>query len=82
LEITVPDIQFDSFGEPLSRGHLIDVKPQGRASRWTMWAGTTVFWSLVVAILSARVFYFDPDFAAKFSQVAKLTRSVAAVFGV
>jgi hypothetical protein len=34
--------------------------------------GTGLFWSLVVAILSARVLYFDPDFAVKFGQFAAL----------
>jgi len=76
------DDQFDSFGEPILRGHLGDVKPQGRAARWTMRAGTVLFWSLVVAILSARALYFDPDFATKFDQLAALSHSVRTMLGV
>jgi hypothetical protein len=77
----MPNVQFDSFGEPLpgDRGGLAE--PQGNASRWMLRVGTGLFWSLVVAILSARVLYFDPDFAAKFGQVAALFRPIATMFG-
>ena len=44
--------------------------------------GTGLFWSLVVAILSARVLYFDPDFAAKFGQLAALLRPISTMLGV
>jgi hypothetical protein len=76
------DNQSDSFREPILRGHLGDVKPRGRTARWTMRAGTVLFWSLVISILSARALYFDPDFATKFSQLTPLSRSVRAMLGV
>jgi len=77
----MPDVQFDSFGEPLPDSRVFAAKPQGSASRWMLRAGTGLFWTLVVAILSARVLYFDPDFAAKFGQVAALLRPIATMFG-
>jgi hypothetical protein len=76
----MPDVQFDSFGEPLR--DALATRPQGQASRWMLRVGTGLFWSLVVAILSARVLYFDPDFASKFGQMAALFRSIPTMFGV
>jgi hypothetical protein len=78
----MPDVQFDSFGEPLPGDRTGLAQPQGNASRWMLRVGTGLFWSLVVAILSARVLYFDPDFAAKFGQVAALFRPLATMLGV
>jgi hypothetical protein len=77
----MPDVQFDSFGEPLPDSRVFAAKPQGGASRWMLRAGTGLFWLLVVGILSARVLYFDPDFASKFGQVAALFRPIATMFG-
>ncbi len=78
----MPDVQFDSFGEPLPDSRVLAARPAGNASRWMLRIGTGLFWSLVVAILSARVLYFDPDFAAKFGQVAALFRPIATMLGV
>jgi hypothetical protein len=78
----MPDTQFDSFGEPLRGDRLGPAQPQGNVSRWTLRIGTGLFWSLVVAILSARVLYFDPDFAAKFGQLAALLRPISTMLGV
>jgi hypothetical protein len=77
----MPDVQFDSFGARLPDGGTGPVEPQGNASRWMLRVGTGLFWSMVVAILSARVLYFDPDFASKFGQLAALFRPLSAMFG-
>ena len=77
----MPDVQFDSFGEPLRDDRALATKPQGQASRWMLRVGTGMFWTLVVAILSARVLYFDPDFASKFGQMAALFRPISTMLG-
>ena len=76
------DTKFDSFGEPLAKGLTSDSQQRGNTSRWVMLAGTSVFWSMVVVILSARAVYFDPDFAAKFERLAELPRTLLALLGV
>jgi hypothetical protein len=77
----MPDVQFDSFGEPLRDDRGLATRPQGQASRWMLRVGTGLFWTLVVAILSARVLYFDPDFASKFGQMAALFRPISTMLG-
>ena len=75
-------VQFDSFGEPLPQRVSRDAAQRPVASRVAMIAGMSLFWSLVVVIVSARALYFDPDFAAKFQQVADFSRAVRAALGV
>jgi len=77
----MPDVQFDSFGEPLRDDRGLATRPQGQASRWMLRVGTGLFWLLVVGILSARVLYFDPDFASKFGQFAALFRPLSTILG-
>jgi hypothetical protein len=43
-----------------------------------LWAGTGLFWSLVVAIVIARAVFFEPGVFDEFSRVAALVK--AAIF--
>lgn len=62
--------QFDPFGEPVESLAQVADAPQGRASRVLVRVGVGGFWTLVVAIVAARVAFFDPDFAKTFATVA------------
>ncbi len=75
-------VQFDSFGEPIPQRITHETATPRAGSRVALAAGMGVFWSLVVVIVLARAFYFDPDFASKFQQVAEFARSVWATLGV
>jgi hypothetical protein len=43
-----------------------------------LWAGTGLFWSLVVGIVTARAVFFEPGVFDEFSRVAALVK--AAIF--
>ena len=75
-------VQFDSFGEPIPQPLTRDIAVPRAGSRVALAAGVGVFWSLLVVIVTARAFYFDPDFASKFQQAADMARSLRAAFGV
>lgn len=49
--------KFDPYGETLE---LADGAGAGSTSRWLTRFGAGLFWALVVAIVGARVIYFDP----------------------
>ncbi|XIA63477.1 hypothetical protein ACFIOY_30810 [Bradyrhizobium sp. TZ2] len=49
-------------------------------SRYLLWAGTGLFWSLVGAIVLARAAYFQPGIFDGFERVVALAGSVLAVF--
>jgi hypothetical protein len=74
-------VQFDSFGEPLPQqvSEAALVRPVPRIAHV---AGIGIFWSLVVVIVAARAFYFDPDFALHAGQIAEVVRSVRGALGV
>jgi hypothetical protein len=40
-----------------------------------LWAGTGLFWSLVVGIVTARAVFFEPGVFDEFSRVAALVRT-------
>jgi hypothetical protein len=69
-------LRYEPFGERLA--------PEGeaalpsRASKYLLWAGTGLFWSLVVAIVIARAVFFEPGVFDEFSRVAALVK--AAIF--
>ena len=71
---TVPhatrDSQYDAFGERVAGSEKFADVPQGRFSQVAVRAGVTMFWSLVVGIVAARVVYFDPDLAKTFGALA------------
>lgn len=69
------DIQFDPFGEK------VGIRPKAedsgdRFSRGLSRVGMGLFWLLVVLIVSARVVFYDPNFAEKTSQFAVWISSV------
>jgi hypothetical protein len=74
------DVRFEAFGEPID--YKASSAPEGRASKSLMRAGSTVFWSVVAAIVVARAVYFAPDLTEKFWQLEALGRSALTVFGV
>jgi hypothetical protein len=65
---------FEPFGERLTQQDRL--RQDGRASKWLLRIGSTVFWSLVAAIVLARAAYFDPGVFAGFDRLAGLVRSV------
>lgn len=75
-------VQFDSFGEPLPQHSERDDRSTATGSRLARLTGMTVFWSLVIVIVSARAFYFDPGFAATFEHVAQVSRAIRTALGV
>jgi hypothetical protein len=77
-DAAVQPTQFDSFGERLPTYDPQKRGSQDVVSRWMLRGGIGLFWSLVAVVLAARVVYFDPDFAAKFGQLAA---SLSAMFG-
>jgi hypothetical protein len=77
-ETAVQQTQFDSFGERLPKYDPRRSGPQDSVSRWMLRGGIGLFWALVVAVLTARVIYFDPALSAKFGQFAA---HLSAIFG-
>jgi hypothetical protein len=69
-------LRYEPFGERLAPEG--DAAPASRASRYLLWAGTGLFWSLVGAIVIARAVFFEPGVFDEFSRVAGLVK--AAVF--
>ena len=51
---------YEPFGERLVSER--DTGPPSPVSRYLLWAGTGLFWSLVGAIVLARAAYFEPGF--------------------
>jgi hypothetical protein len=68
-------VNFEPFGERLVAPQG-DARPQSRASKYLLWAGTGVFWSLVGAIVLARAAFFEPGIYDGFSRVAALAKSL------
>ena len=69
-------LRYEPFGERLAPEG--DPAPASRASKYLLWAGTSLFWSLVAAIVIARAVFFEPGVFADFSRVAALVK--AAIF--
>jgi hypothetical protein len=69
-------LRYEPFGERLAPER--DSAPASRASKYLLWAGTSLFWSLVAAIVIARAVFFEPGVFADFSRVAALVK--AAIF--
>ena len=51
---------YEPFGERLVSER--DARPRSPVSRYLLWVGTGLFWSLVAAIVLARAAYFQPGF--------------------
>jgi hypothetical protein len=69
-------LRYEPFGERLAPEG--DAAPPSRASKYLLWAGTGLFWSLVGAIVMARAVFFEPGVFDDFSRVATLVK--AAIF--
>jgi hypothetical protein len=67
---------YEPFGERLVPER--EAGPPSRASRYLLWTGTGLFWSLVGAIVLARAAFFEPGVFDSFSRVAGLVK--AAIF--
>ena len=69
-------LRYELFGERLAPEG--DAGPRSRASKYLLWTGTALFWSLVAAIVVARAVFFEPGVFDSFSRVAALAG--AAIF--
>jgi hypothetical protein len=69
---------YEPFGERLVPER--DDRPRSPVSKYLLWAGTGLFWSLVGAIVLARAAYFQPGIFDGFDRVVALAGSVLAVF--
>jgi hypothetical protein len=69
-------LRYEPFGERLAPEG--EAGPRSRASKYLLWTGTALFWSLVGAIVIARAVFFDPGVFDEFSRVAALVK--AAIF--
>ena len=69
---------YEPFGERLAPGR--DAEPRSPVSRYLLWAGTGLFWSLVGTIVLARAAYFEPGFFDGFNRAVTLAGRVLGVF--
>lgn len=65
-------LRYEPFGERLAPEG--EAGPRSRASKYLLWSGTGLFWSLVVAIVVARAALFEPGVFDEFSRVAALVK--------
>ena len=64
---------FEPFGEPIAQE-----APDGEdrpASKWLLWAGSAVFWSMVAVIVVARAAYFESG-VFNFDRIAAVFRAI------
>ena len=71
-------LRYEPFGERLAPEG--DAAQPSRASKYLLWAGTGLFWSLVGAIVLARATYFEPGFFDGFNRAVTLAGRVLGVF--
>ena len=50
--------RFEPFGKEVDLAETAEVRRS--ASRWLMWVGSALFWTLAGTIVAARAIYFDP----------------------
>jgi len=67
-------LRYEPFGERLMPER--DAGPRSRASKYLLWAGTGLFWSLVAAIVIARAVFFEPGVFDSFSRVAAFAKAL------
>jgi hypothetical protein len=67
-------LRYEPFGERLVPEG--DAWPRSRASKYLLWVGTGLFWSLVGAIVIARAVFFEPGVFDGFSRVAALAKAL------
>jgi hypothetical protein len=66
-------LRYEPFGERLAPEG--EAGQQSSASKYLLWTGAGLFWSLVVTIVVARAAYFEPGIFDEFSRVAALVKS-------
>jgi hypothetical protein len=69
---------YEPFGERLVPER--DARARSPVSRYLLWAGTGLFWSLVGAIVLARAAYFEPGFFDGFDRAVTLAGRALGVF--
>lgn len=67
-------LRYEPFGERLVPEG--ETGPRSRASKYLLWTGTGLFWSLVGAIVTARAVFFEPGVFDGFSRVAALAKAL------
>jgi hypothetical protein len=67
-------LRYEPFGERLAPEG--DAAPRSRASKYLLWTGTALFWSLVGAIVVARAVLFEPGVFDNFSRVAEFAKGL------
>ena len=67
-------LRYEPFGERLAPER--EAEPVSRASKYLLWAGTGLFWSLVVGIVLARAAFFEPGVFDGFSRVAAFAKAM------
>lgn len=66
--------KFEPFGEEVNLAESAEV--QSGASRWLMWVGSALFWTLAGAIVVARAIYFDPGIFDGFARAVAFVHLV------
>lgn len=69
---------YEPFGERLAPER--EARPRSPVSRYLLWAGSGLFWSLVATIVLARAAYFEPGFFDGFDRAVKLAGRALGVF--
>ena len=67
-------LRYEPFGERLAPER--EVGPASRTSKYLLWAGTGLFWSLVGTIVLARAAFFEPGVFDGFSRVAAYAKAL------
>jgi hypothetical protein len=65
--------KFEPFGEKFAQQG-----PSGQdspASKWLLWAGSSLFWAMVAFIVMARAAYFEPG-VFNFDHLAAILRTI------
>jgi len=65
-------VEYEPFGERLAPE--AEVATKSRASRYLLWAGAGMFWSLVGTIVLARAAFFEPGVFDSFARVATIAK--------
>ena len=66
-------LKYEPFGERLAPEG--EAGPRSRASKYLLWSGTGLFWSLVAALVGARAAIFEPGVFDEFTRVAALVKN-------
>jgi hypothetical protein len=69
---------YEPFGERLVP--QTDDRSRSPISKYLVWAGTGLFWSLIGAIVLARAAYFQPGIFDGFDRVVALASKVTRLF--